>query len=134
MNAIQTFTLKDKLQGKIRVDGAKRWNEHTRALPELQKGDTVQIQNLRGRHPLELDYNGIVVGKNNVNSYSVKIHGSNVVTVRNRASLCKILPVIPVHNLDGVQDMGTVQRVPNPESAGSRLDMARHTARPSGYV
>ena len=66
--------VKNRIQGKIRVDSAKRWSEHTRALPELQKGDTVQILNFRGRHPLKSDYNGIVVGKNNVNSYSVKIH------------------------------------------------------------
>ena len=37
------------------------------------------MQNLRGRNPLKSDYNGIVVGKNNVNSYSVKVNGSNVV-------------------------------------------------------
>ena len=37
--------VKDKLQGKIRADGGKRWSEHTKTLPELQKGDTVQIQN-----------------------------------------------------------------------------------------
>ena len=29
--------VKDKLQGKIRADGEKRWSEHTRILPELQK-------------------------------------------------------------------------------------------------
>ena len=55
--------VKDKLQGKIRADGAKRWSEHTRMLPELQKDDTVQLQNLRGRHPLKSDHNGIVVEK-----------------------------------------------------------------------
>ena len=89
--------VKDKLQGKIRAHGGKIWSEHIRILPELQKGDTVQLQNFRGRHPLKSDHNGIVVGKNNVNSSSVKIHGSNVVTVRNRASLRKIVPVVPVH-------------------------------------
>ena len=78
---LMTGEVKDKLQGKIREDGAKRWSEHTRVLPELQKGDFVQMQNLRGRNPLKSDYNGIVVGKNNVNSYSVKVNGSNRVTV-----------------------------------------------------
>ena len=128
-----TGEVKDKLKGKIREDGAKRWSEHTRVLPELQKGDSVQSQSLRGRNPLKSDYNGIVVGKNNVNSYSVKVNGSNVVTVRNRASLRKILPPIPVHNLDGVQDMGPVQSGPSAEGAGSR-DLARHQAGPPGYI
>ena len=57
---------KDKLQGKIGADGVKRWSEHTRALPELQKGDTVQIKNLRGKHPLQSDHNGIVVRRKKI--------------------------------------------------------------------
>ena len=88
---------------------------------------------MRGRNPLKSDYNGIVVGKNNVNSYSVKVNGSNRVTVRNRATLRKILPPIPVHSLEGVQDMGPVQSVPSAEGAGSR-DLARHQAGPPGYI
>ena len=130
---LMTGEVKDKLQGKIREDGAKRWNEHTRVLPELQKGDFVQMKNLRGRNPLKSDYNGIIVGKNYVNSYSVKVNGSNVVTVRNRASLRKILPPIPVYNLDGMRDIGPVQSVPSAEGAGSR-DLARHQAGPPGYI
>ena len=55
--------VKDQLQGKIRADGGKRWSEHTQILPELQKGDTVQMQNLRGRHPLKSDHNGIIIAK-----------------------------------------------------------------------
>ena len=35
--------VKDKLQGKIREDGAKRWSEHTRVLPDLKEGDFVQV-------------------------------------------------------------------------------------------
>ena len=77
----------------------KRWSEHTTILPELQKGDTVQLQNLTGIHPLKADDNGIIVGKNNINSYSGKVHGSNLLNVRNRAILCKILTVAPIHNV-----------------------------------
>ena len=58
-----TAEVKDKLQGKNREDGAKRWSEHTRVLPDLKEGDFVQMQNLRGRNPLKSDYNGIIVGK-----------------------------------------------------------------------
>ena len=95
--------MKDKLQGKIREDGAKRWSEHTRVLPELKIGDFVQVQNLRGRNPLKSDYNGIVVGRSNLNSYAVKINGTDKVTVRNRATLRRILPPVPVHKLESVQ-------------------------------
>ena len=82
---------------------------------------------------MKTDYNGIIVGKNNVNSYSVKVNGSNVVTVRNRATLRKILPPTPVHNLESVQDMSPVQSVPSAEVAGSR-DLARHQAGPPGFI
>ena len=64
----------------------------------------------------------------------MKIHGSNVVTVRNRASLPNILPVVPVHNWDCVQGMGPVQKAQSAESARSRLDKAGHQAGPPGYV
>ena len=46
-----TAEVKDKLQGKICADARKRWDEHTKVLPELQVGDTVQMQNLRGKYP-----------------------------------------------------------------------------------
>ena len=67
--------VKDQLQWKIRADGGKRWSEHTKSLPDLQKRDTVQMQNLRGRHPLKSDHNGVIIAENNVNSFSVKVHG-----------------------------------------------------------
>ena len=84
--------MKDKLQGKIRADGAKRWSEHTRVLPELKIGNFVQIQNLRGRNPLKSDYNGIVMGKSNPNSYAVKVNGTDRVTVRNRVPCKEFCP------------------------------------------
>ena len=117
--------VKDALQGKIRDDGARRWSEHTRILPELKNGDFVQMQNLRGRNPLKSDYNGIIVGRHNVNSYAVKMNGNDRITVRNRATLRKILPPVTVHNLPLVQ--GPVIVGPDPEpAAGGRQ------ARPDG--
>ena len=95
--------VKDKLQEKIRSEGGQRWSEHTRVLPELKIGDFVQIQNLKGRNPLKSDYNGEIVGRHNVNSYAVKVNGTGKTTVRNRASLRKILPPIPVHKPITVQ-------------------------------
>ena len=86
-------------------------------MPELKEGDFVQLQNLRGRNPLKSDYNGIVVGKRNLNSYAVKINGTGRVTVRNRATLRKILPPVPIHKLASVQ--GPVMSGPSAEPAGS---------------
>ena len=37
------------------------------------------------------------MGKHNINSYAVKVNGTDRTTVRNRASLRKILPPIPIH-------------------------------------
>ena len=95
--------VKDELQGKIREDGGKRWSEHTRVLPDLNEADCVQLQNLKGRHHLKSDYNGIIVCKNNLIR----------VTVRNRATLRRILPPVPIHNLERVQNMSPVQSVPS---------------------
>ena len=89
-----TGEVKDQLQGQIRADAGTRWDEHNNSLPELHLGDTVQMQNLRGRHPLKSDHNGVVVAKHNFNSYSVKVNGTGLVTVRNRASLRNILLVV----------------------------------------
>ena len=38
-----------------------------------------------------------------MNSYAVKVNGTDRITVRNRATLCRILPPVPVHNLESVQ-------------------------------
>ena len=82
----------------------------------------MQMQNLTGRHPLKSDHNEIIIAKNNVNSYSVKVHGSNLVTVRNGASLRKILPVVPVHKV--VFGQGPVQEAQGADSAGGQQDRA----------
>ena len=91
------------------------------------------MQNLKGRTPLTSDYNGVIVGKSNMNSYSVKLNGTNGVTVRNRATLRRILSPVPINNLESVQDMNPVQSVPSFEPAGSR-DLARQQAGPPGFM
>ena len=94
----------------------------------------MQLKKLRGRHPLKSDHNGIIIAKNNVNSYSVKVHWPNVVTVQNRASLRNILPVVPVHNLVFAQGKNPVQEAQGAESTGSRLDRAGQQAGPKAFV
>ena len=61
-------------------------------MTELEVGDCVQLQNLRGKHPLKSDRAGVVTAKNDFPNYSVKIFESGLVTQRNRASLRKVDP------------------------------------------
>ena len=82
--------VKDKLQEGIRQAGGQKWSEHTKKLPPLEMGAWVQLQNLRGRHPLKSDSSGVVIGRHNENSYAIKVNGSEVVTVRNRCTLRRI--------------------------------------------
>ena len=42
---------KEKRQSKIRAEGGKRLDELTKALPDLEVNNHVQLQNLRGKHP-----------------------------------------------------------------------------------
>ena len=87
---------KKKLQKKIREEGGKHWSEHTKILPELKIGQFVQMQNLKGNHPLKSDYNGQIVGCHDINSYAVKVNGTGKITMRNRVSLRKIPQPIPI--------------------------------------
>ena len=74
---------KEQRQMKIRVEAGKQLYLHTKVLKELEVGDHVQIQNLRGRHPLKSDQVGVVTAKNGYSNYSVKVSGSGLVTKRN---------------------------------------------------
>ena len=102
--------VKHKMQSKIRAEAGRRLNEHTIVLPELMVGDNVQLQNLRGKHPLKSDQNGVVTSKNGFNSYSVRISGSGFITIRFRATLRKILPVVQTDSLMFGQGQKAVQR------------------------
>ena len=88
--------VKDGLQEKIRKAGGQKWSEHTKVLQPLVARQWVQLQNLRGNNPLKSDYSGVIVGKHNENSYAVKVNGTGKVTLRNRASLRKIPPPVPI--------------------------------------
>ena len=56
------------LQEGIRQAGGQKWSEHTKKLLPLEMGAWVQLQNLRGRHPLKSDSSGVVIGRRNENS------------------------------------------------------------------
>ena len=77
---------------------------------------------------MKSDHNGVIIAKHNFNSYSVKVIGSGLLTIRNRASLRKILPVVPVHNVVFAQGMKPVQGAEGAVSTWSRLDRAGQQA------
>ena len=83
---------KEEKQLGIRPEPGRRLDLHTKVLPELAVGDCVQLQNLRGSHPLKSDPAGVIVSNNGFSNYSVKIIGSNLVTKRNRVSFKKSYP------------------------------------------
>ena len=83
---------KEQKQMEIRLEAGRRLDLHTKALEELDVGDCVQLQILRGKHPLKSDQSGVVTSKNGFSNYSVKLFGSGLVTQRNRASLRKVDP------------------------------------------
>ena len=84
--------VKEQKQIGIRSEAGRRLDLHTKVLEDLEVGDCVQLQNLRGKHPLKSDRAGVVTAKNDFPNYSVKIFESGLVTQRNRASLRKIDP------------------------------------------
>ena len=89
---------KEQRQMKIRVEAGKRLDLHTKVLKELEVGDHVQIQNLRGRHPLKSDQVGVVTAKNGYSNYSFKMSGSGLVTKHNQAMLRKVEPTVQTEN------------------------------------
>ena len=121
---------KEQRQRKIRSEAGKRLDEHTKVLPELEVGDHVQLQNLRGRHPLQSDQAGVVTSKNGFSNYSVKVSGSGLVTKRNRATLRKMLPTVQTEKLL----FGQGQRADKAEQVGQPVDPGHSRAAGGGPV
>jgi len=124
---LMTGVVKDKLQEGIRLAGGQRWSEHTKKLPPLEMGSWVQLQNLKGRHPLKSDNSGVVIGKHNENSYVIRVNGSEAVTVRNRCSL-RIIPkpakiTLPV-SLPGAVSLPGERGVGAPVAPGGQVSPA----------
>ena len=63
---------KEQRQGKNRAEAGKRLDEHTKVLEELDVGDHVQLQNLRGRYPLKSDQAGVVTSKMDLQTIQLK--------------------------------------------------------------
>ena len=59
---------------------------------------------------MKSDQNGVITSKNAFNSYSVRISGSGLITICNRATMRKILPVVQTDSLLFGQGQKAVQR------------------------
>lgn len=113
-----TAEAKEQRQRAIRTDMGSRLDLHTKVLSELNVGDHVQLQNLRGAHPLKLDRSGVVISNDGFSSYTVKVSGSGLLTRRNRATLRKIFPTAQSENL--LFGQGQKARDRETESQGAR--------------
>ena len=70
----------------------ERLSEHTKALPPLQVGDHVAIQNQHGNQLLKWDKCGVVVSCEGFDKYGVKVLGLGRLTHRNRQHLRQYTP------------------------------------------
>ena len=62
---------RERALAKRHLTNIERYNEHTKALPELYIGDTVTVQNQTGSHPNRWDKTGTIV--------EVQDHGQYIV-------------------------------------------------------
>ena len=75
-----------------------RFDNTTRALPALQLGETVLIQNQTSPKPNRWSKTGRVVEDLGHRQFHIKIDGSNRITLRKRKFLKRILPVASAGN------------------------------------
>ena len=68
----------------------KRLEEHSKALPPLDVGDRVAIQNQHGRHPNKWERSGTIMEVRDFDKYVTKVDGSGRLTLRNRRYLKKL--------------------------------------------
>ena len=68
----------------------ERWSQNVKALPKLQCGDKVIIQNQLGNRPRQWHKTGVVYRFKGYDQYEVMIDGSRRITLRNRKFLRKI--------------------------------------------
>ena len=67
-------------------------NEHTQALPPLEVGDHVALQNQHGNSPLKWNKRGVVVSVEEHEKYGIRVFGSGRLTYRNRQHLRAYVP------------------------------------------
>ena len=72
---------RERALAKRHLTNIERYNEHTKALPELYIGDTVTVQNQTGPHPNRWDKTGTIVEVRDHGQYIVRLHGSGRCTL-----------------------------------------------------
>ena len=87
---------REKAMAKRNARNTESFNTRhgARPLPALCGGDLVAIQNQSGNSPRRWDKTGIVREVRPNRQYLIQLHGSNRLTLRNRAHLRKIVPVL----------------------------------------
>ena len=82
---------KKELAMRTRYQGClTRLREHSKALPPLNVGDHVSIQNQSGKKPAKWDRTGTIVETRDCDKYVIKVDGSGRLTLRNRRYLRKL--------------------------------------------
>ena len=89
---VETLAHREQALAKRHSKEREKWKEHTKALPPLQVGDHVYLQNLTGNHPLRWERTGKVVEVRQFHQYVIRVDGSGRTTLRNRQHLRKFTP------------------------------------------
>ena len=74
------------------VKSEEKLLEGTKKLPDLEVGDTVRVQNQVGERSTRWEKTGQVVETKPFDQYTIKVHGTGRLTLRNRRFLKKIVP------------------------------------------
>ncbi|GAB1604624.1 hypothetical protein Ahia01_000743900, partial [Argonauta hians] len=87
-----TAEQREKALSKRHAREREKWSKNSRELKDLEIGDHVYLQKLRGNSPLRWERTGVVVEVKPFQQYTIKIDGSGRVTLRNRKHLRKFTP------------------------------------------
>ena len=86
----QAAEAREAAYAKRHIKKSEQLTVGSKALPPLQPGDHVTLQNQTGAHPKRLDKTGVIIEVGPHHSYYVSIDGSRTITKRNRTFLRKI--------------------------------------------
>ena len=88
----QQLKNREKVMSERNAETKKKYDRHTRNLPQLQVGDRVRCQNVRSK---KWDRTGTVLEVHDHRQYIVKMDGSGRMSLRNRRHLTKIVEYAP---------------------------------------
>ena len=83
---------RERALAKRHIMNMERYDEHTKTLPPLHKGDTVFLQNQSGPHPKRWDKTGLITEVRDHQQYVIRLHGTGRCTLRNRRFLRRCDP------------------------------------------